>query len=306
MPIGAQVEPPDPAVAVGARALRHSGLMTESRVDRLLVPGASLFYKMRGTGPLLFMLQGGDGDAESTDALADRLVDRYTILTYDRRGLSRSPLDPAVGSADLATHSGDAARLLAEVTDEPALVFGTSLGALLGLDLIAHHPDRVRRLVAHEPPATELLPERERDDAVRSQEEVEEIYRRDGIGAAMRQFMTISGVNFDDREPDVELPRPKPERIANLRFFLTYDAPAVRRYRLDRPALLAVATRIVPGVGSSSGGSLAHNSAVALAELLGQALVEFPGGHSGFAFRPRAFAAVLDHSLTGSGGHPGA
>jgi pimeloyl-ACP methyl ester carboxylesterase len=274
-------------------------LVIEEKVDLLPVPGASLHYKIRGAGPLLLLLQGGDGDAEGTDALADRLVDRYTILTYDRRGLSRSPVDSGARSQDLATHGDDAARLLAASTDEPALVFGTSLGALLGLELVAHHPERVRRLAAHEPPATELLPENERLEAVRSQEEVEELYRRDGMAATMRQFMAIAGIDFDDREPDVELPRPKPERVTNLAFFLTYDAPAVRRYRLDRPALLAVSTRIVPAAGSSSSASMAHSCAVALAGLLGQPLVEFPGGHSGFALRPAAFAVQLDRVLAG-------
>ena len=273
--------------------------MVDGLVDSLPVPGASLHFKVRGTGPLLLMLQGGDGDAEGTDALADRLVDRYTILTYDRRGLSRSPIDPDMGMPDLATHSDDAARLIAATTDEPVLVFGTSLGALLGLDLVAHHPERVPRLVAHEPPVTELLSEQEREAAVRSQEEVEETYRRDGIAAAMRQFMVISDINFDDREPDIEVPRPKPERVANLGFFLTHDAPSVRRYRIDGPALLQVAARVVPGVGASSGGSLAQNCAVALAGFLGRPLVEFPGGHSGFAFRPQASAVVLDRVFAG-------
>lgn len=146
-----------------------------------------------------------------------------------------------------------------------------------------------------------MLPEQEREAAVRSQEEVEETYRRDGIAAAMRQFMVISDFNLDDREPNIEVPRPKPERVANLGFFLTHDAPAVRRYRMDRAALLKVAVRVVPGVGASSGGSLAHGCAVALAGFLGQPLVEFPGGHSGFALRPKAFAAVLDRVLAGAG-----
>ena len=38
--------------------------------------------------------------------------------------------------------------------------------------------------------------------------------------------------------PERQRQLPKPERIANLEFFLTHDAPAVRGYRLDRPAAL--------------------------------------------------------------------
>jgi pimeloyl-ACP methyl ester carboxylesterase len=60
----------------------------------------------------------------------------------------------------------DAQRLIVESTNQPALVFGSSVGALIGLELVARHPEKVRLLVAHEPPAWELLPDDERDNAV--------------------------------------------------------------------------------------------------------------------------------------------
>jgi len=54
------------------------------------VPLATIYHKIRGTGPLLLMLQGGDGDADDTDAFAAHLINRYTALNWDRRGPSRS------------------------------------------------------------------------------------------------------------------------------------------------------------------------------------------------------------------------
>jgi hypothetical protein len=47
--------------------------------------------------------------------------------------------------------------------------------------------------VAHEPPATDLLSGPERGQAARDQEEVEELYRREGIAAAMRTFVAVAG-----------------------------------------------------------------------------------------------------------------
>jgi pimeloyl-ACP methyl ester carboxylesterase len=272
----------------------------QSEVAHMPVPGATLYYKVRGGGPLLLLLQGGDGDADGTDALADHLTSHYTVLSYDRRGLSRSPVSDPAAAVDVPAHSEDASRLLRAVTAEPALVFGTSLGAVLGLDLISRHPGQVRLLVAHEPPATELLPEPERNQARRDQEEAEDLYRQEGIAAAMRKFVAVAGIRFDDREPDVGIPQPKPERIANLEFFLTHDAPAVRGYRLDLPALRDAAPRIVPAAGASSE-AFPRRCAQALAEELGRPLAEFPGGHSGFVLRPRAFAARLSEILAGQG-----
>ena len=271
---------------------------TEARAADLAVPGATLHYKVRGNGPLLLLLQGGDGDADGADALAGHLAEDYTVLSYDRRGLSRSPVSDPAAPVSMSTHSEDASRLLAVVASEPALVFGASLGAVLGLDLISRHPGQVRLLVAHEPPITGLLPEPGRSQAIREQEAVEELYRREGVAAAMRKFVAVAGIRFDDREPDVAIPQPRPERIANLEVFLAHDAPAVHRYQLDLPALHQAAARIVPAAGASTQ-TFPRRCAQALADELGRPLAEFPGDHSGFMLRPRAFAVRL-HEILGS------
>lgn len=276
--------------------------MTATKVDTLRVPGAQLYFTVRGSGPLLLILQGGDGDAEGCNGLAAYLVAGYTVVTYDRRGLSRSPIDDPTASPCLETHSDDAHRLLAALTDEPAFVFGGSLGALLGLDLVACHPEQVRILVAHEPPVPELLPDAERALAVESQLEMEETYRREGAAAAIKK-MASALLNFADREPDLELPRPNSQqtaqRAANMAFFLAHDAPSVRRYKLDLVALKRAGRRIVPAAGRTSRETWVHHCTAALADRLGTPLVEFPGGHNGYILHPRAFAARLREVLSG-------
>ena len=59
-------------------------------------------------------------------------------------------------------------------------------------DLAARHPGRVRTVVAHEPPAVELLADAAEHRA-RSQQ-VYQTYRSAGIGAAMQQFLAFSGL----------------------------------------------------------------------------------------------------------------
>lgn len=265
---------------------------TKSRTGTIGVPGATLHYKTRGRGPLLLLLQGGDGDADAGDGLAAELDGHFTVLSYDRRGLSRSTVDDASAPIDLGVHGSDAARLIAAISDGPVAVFGTSLGALLGLELVSRHPDRVRMLVAHEPPAPELLDEPARSLARRGQEEVEQVYRDAGVVAAMQRFAPLAGVRFDDREPTAVLPPPGPERLRNLDFFLTHDAPAVRRYRLAIAALLEQAERIIPAAGRHTD-AFPRRCAEALAARLGRPLSEFPGGHNGWLMRPREFAARL-------------
>jgi pimeloyl-ACP methyl ester carboxylesterase len=268
-----------------------------NRDGTLRVDGATLFYRVRGSGPLLLILPGGDGDADTIDALRSQLVDHYTVVAYDRRGISRSTIDAPAAHLTVATHGEDAHHLLAALTEEPAFLFGSSIGALIGLDLVARHPGQVRRLVAHEPPAFELLPDAERERATHAQEDAEEAFRREGVDAGFRRFVTLAAVDPQDREPDAVLAPPASQRTTNLSFFFTYDSPAIRRYRLDLLALRASRTLIVTATGQSAPESAPYRAAAALAAALGQDLVEFPGGHTAWLLRPRAVAARLREVL---------
>jgi pimeloyl-ACP methyl ester carboxylesterase len=67
--------------------------MNQSPTDTLKVPGATLHYEVCGTGPTLLLIPGGPADAGGCAPIRNVLCDRYTVVTYDPRGLSRSPLD---------------------------------------------------------------------------------------------------------------------------------------------------------------------------------------------------------------------
>jgi hypothetical protein len=63
------------------------------RTGTVKVPGARLFYQVRGSGPGLMILCGGAAGVDGFSSVAPYLAASYTVVTYDRRGLSRSPLD---------------------------------------------------------------------------------------------------------------------------------------------------------------------------------------------------------------------
>ncbi|MCW2880178.1 MAG: ab hydrolase, alpha/beta hydrolase fold protein [Sphaerisporangium sp.] len=277
--------------------------MSAMTSDVLRVPGGRLYYEVRGTGPLLLVLQGGEGDAGRTGGLVKRLVDDYTVVTYDRRGLSRSRSDDPSRPVSIETHADDVHRLLAALTAGPALLLGSSFGGLVGLSLAARHPQQVGTLVTHEPPALRFLPEATRAEADRVFDELEETYRNEGWGAAFKRLAEITGGGSEDREPDVELPAPlSKQRIGNLHFFFTYDIPAVRRCLLDLAdiaALKAAPTTVVPAAGRTTKAFFDHHCAEELARLLGSHVTEFPGGHNGLTTHPKAFAVRLREVLAG-------
>jgi pimeloyl-ACP methyl ester carboxylesterase len=157
--------------------------MNRTRADTLRVPGATLHYEVCGTGPVLLLIPGGPADAGGFAPIRNVLSDRYTVVTYDPRGVSRSPLDGEPQDTTVQIFAHDAHQLLAALGTEPAYVLGDSGGALVGLELVSQHPEQVRVLVAHEPPLTRLLDDA--DEHARFGQEVYDTYRSEGIGPAM-------------------------------------------------------------------------------------------------------------------------
>lgn len=277
--------------------------MTEPTTGSLKVPGARLYYEVRGTGPVLLLIPGGAGDAASYDHAAAALADRYTVVSYDRRGASRSTLDGPPVDQRVDVHAEDALRLLDAVAPDggPAYVFGCSAGAIVAMELLARHPERVRLAVAHEPPLVELLPDAARQRAFFA--EVRAAYRRDGIGAAMAVMAEGTGPaeGTARRDRAAEPPPFPPEVIermtANFPYYLEHVLCQFTGHVPDLEALAAVSERLVPAGGRESHGLLLYRPAVALAERLGSEVVDFPGGHTGLGEYPAEFTEVLRQTL---------
>jgi pimeloyl-ACP methyl ester carboxylesterase len=263
------------------------------------VPGARLYYERRGSGPLL-MLIGSPMDSSGFAGLAGALADDYTVVTYDPRGTGKSSREDNGQDVTPEQQADDVHRLLAALGGEPADVFGSSGGAVVGLALASAHPGPVRTLVAHEPPLIELLP-----DSAQLRAEVQDIcdtYRAGEPDQAMGKFMAHAGIGNPAEGEGAPQWEPSPEQIARMRattgYFLAHLLRPTTSYRPDLPALRAAPTRIVVGAGTTSKGQLANRAAVALSAELGTPVAEFPGDHGGFAALPEQFALVLDQVLS--------
>ena len=288
----------------GTAVLRHGESAETPRYGALPVSGAKLCYKVRGRGPTLLILQGGAGDADAPDALATALAAEFTVVTYDRRGLSRSPMDNQKQALSVEQHTEDAHALLDSVSTMPAFIFGTSLGALVGLDLLARWPECVQTLIAHEPPAITLLSSDEQAGFAELRKDVGEIALREGARPAFRRFLAAMGVNRDDREEDVDPPPSTREHSRNTGFLLTAESRTIYGFRPDIAILRKVATKIVPGFGRSCVDCFPSRCALALAAQLGREPTEFPGGHTGYVLRPQAFSETLRCVLLANATYP--
>lgn len=288
--------------------------MTEPETHTLDAPGAVLHYDVRrndaSTEPVLLLI-GSPMGAMGFGTLAGHFTDR-TVVTYDPRGTERSKRTDGALQSTPEEHADDLHRLILALNTGPVDIFASSGGAVNALALVAGHPEQVRTLVAHEPPAAQVLPDRE--PALAACEDIHETYLREGFGAAMAKFIAL--VSHEGLLPAGFADRPAPNPAS---FGLPTEddgsrddplvglnMPSTTAYQPDFDALRAAPTHIVVGVGAQSATMIAGRAGIAVAERLGAAPVTFPGGHDGFIGgeyggmgEPDAFATTLRKVLTG-------
>jgi pimeloyl-ACP methyl ester carboxylesterase len=288
--------------------------MSEPTTYTLDVPGAVLHYDVRkappSPEPVLLMI-GSPMDASGFTALAARFPDR-TVATYDPRGIGRSRRTDDARESTPDQHADDLHRLIAALDGGPVDLFASSGGAVNALALVAQHPEQVRTLVAHEPPAVQALPDRE--TALAAVVDMHQTYQREGAGAGMAKFISLISVrgpvpaDFPDRPAPMPAQFGLPTEDDGSRDdpLLGQNLISCTHYEHDFAALRSASTRIVLAAGVESEGELANRGAVAVAERLGTTAVTFPSHHGGFLDGefgmkgdPDAFAAALRQTLNG-------
>jgi pimeloyl-ACP methyl ester carboxylesterase len=289
--------------------------MTEQTTHTLEVPGAQLTYDVRRTDdaaePTLLLI-GSPMGAAGFVSLSRHFTDR-TIVTYDPRGSERSRRTDGATETRVEEHADDLHRLIAALGAGAVDIFASSGGATNALALVERHPEQVRTLVAHEPPAAAVLPDR---DAVQAAaRDIHETYLRDGVGPGMAKFIALTSqrgpipADYADRpDPDpAQFGLPTEDDGSRDDPLMGQNIISGTTYEFDVEALRSASTRIVVANGAESAGEMANRAAAAVAELLGTTPVTFPSHHGGFlggeygwAGDPDAFAARLREVLSGA------
>ena len=172
------------------------------------INGAKLYYELHGGGgEPLALVHGAWVDSTSWRFVVRGLAKNFRVLSYDRRGHSRSERPATQGSFD--EDGDDLAALLEALELAPAYVVTNSGGGNIALRLATRRPDLFRSLSCHEPALWGLLeddPESQEmlQQGARSLEAVgRRIAQGDHEGAA-RQF--VEEVAFGPGAWDNELP----------------------------------------------------------------------------------------------------
>jgi pimeloyl-ACP methyl ester carboxylesterase len=257
--------------------------------------GTTLYYERCGTGPAILFVAGSTGDAGNFTRAADMLADEFTVVTYDRRGNSRSPRPSGWKTTSVAEQADDAAGLIQALGIAPASVFGASAGALITLDLMIRYPQLLRAGILQEPSVFSVLPDPMSALAPR-RALVEHAMRNTGARGAVEALLRY----LNDDAVLTAIPADVLERmLGNADTILAIESPAFAGWRptnedlatLSVPVALMIASETLP----------VYKQVVEwLARQLKTEPIVIAGRHGFYYYRPQDLADVLRRILRGS------
>jgi pimeloyl-ACP methyl ester carboxylesterase len=247
---------------------------------------SDLHHELRGSGPGVLFISGATGDAGHFARGAERLADEFTTVAYDRRGCSRSARLGAGEMMQIAAQADDAAALIEQLGLAPAIVFGSSGGGDIALELLARHPQVIRGAIVHEPALLALAGEPEEGD-----HDLQPILELAAVDPrrAMEAFIRLnaSDAGFEALDPQLR------ERMLGsgdhlfsneLAAFAGY-VPDAERIRSSRVPVRMLVSR--------DGTPQLIRAAKRFADQLGLAVEPISGSHAPYLQQPEAFAEEL-------------
>ena len=258
------------------------------------VNGAALYYERRGNGPAMLLVSGATGDAGHWTEVAEVLSSKYTVVTYDRRGNSRSPRPSEWTATTIDEQADDAEALISGLHLAPAIVLGTSAAAGIVTNLAIRYPSVLRGVILHEPVfqsgVTNAAAFRARRLAV-----IEEGMARGGLRGAAEAFLRNVGGDevYDSLDPAL-----RERLLANADVLFDVELAPFVAYEPTPEGLssMQVPRAVTAGAANrdpTAPGHWRYESAQWLAAHLMTDLVELPGGHMAYLGDPHAFAEAL-------------
>ncbi|MDQ6824842.1 MAG: alpha/beta hydrolase [Candidatus Eremiobacteraeota bacterium] len=110
------------------------------------VNGIKVWYAMFGKGEPIILLHGGLANSNYWGNQVPVLAAHYRVIVMDSRGHGRTTRNAQPYGYDLM--ASDVLGLMDFLNIRKAAIVGWSDGAIIGLDLAMHHPERVSKLFA--------------------------------------------------------------------------------------------------------------------------------------------------------------
>ena len=251
------------------------------------INGATIYCQIKGSGTLVLLIHGAVCDSDFFEDTAEILAKNHLVISYDRRGYSRS--DGEIDGDFLWVEALDAAAVIKKIVpDTPVVVVGCSTGALLAMKLANLFPELVSLLILHEPPMTAFLPED--SEVLKIAAKANEFIARGRYMSAANRFLLLM------EDSDMRA-KPKPEEVTlreakNMMFFIKNEFLHV--FSKKRPPEIPETVPAVICVGDARADYFIRNTAQKFSKECGIPLVYFPGLHNCAYELPMEFAVGVE------------
>lgn len=260
---------------------------TDQKSGLVEVNGAKIYYETRGRGPSVIFVSGATGDAGLLTKVPDFLADEFTVVTYDRRGNSRSPRPDGWAQTSADEQGDDLAGLIEVLEIAPAVIFGTSAGAIIGLNTILRHEDLLRGAILHEPAMMSVLEHPEEAMGV-VQPIVDEGMAKGGPRGGFEAFLGFAaGDDLKALDPETV-----DRMLGNAEVFFGLEFGKLESWRPTEDALAKVKIPVQVMAGEETAPFFAETSAW-IAQRLGRKVVTAIGAHMSYLNRPQEFADTI-------------
>lgn len=248
-----------------------------------------LFWEARGAGQPVLLIPGTPGDGGQFDEVGEYLADDHLVIAYDRRGTSRSTRSADWTATSVAEQGDDAAGVLSSVGVGPAVVFGTSNGAAVALELALRHPRRVAGVILHEMPLLSVLRDPE-PVATAIGSVIGGAMEAGGPAHALEAFLRFA---FGDPIVDGWTTQFGDRMLSNADMVFSVEQPAFQSYRPDPDALARCSVPAAVLVGEQQELPFFDEAAQWLARHLGTEVTSTRGAHGPQFSHPNALAATI-------------
>ncbi len=248
----------------------------------------SLYYEVRGEGEGLFLIHGVVVDAGLYSHTAEILSRFYRVVTFDRRGNSRS-VCKGERIFDIDKQIEDIRDLMDALGMEQAYFVGASGGAVIGEYFLQRYPQRVKHLIMYEPAMLGIMQDQE--EVAQWVNQMKDLIARRKYNTAILKFSQHIA-SYDTRGPKKD-PAVSMREMGNFEYMLTQEFPALISYQPDLEKMLALSDRVSLAAGEKSGETAYANAARLLAQKLGKKELYYPGYHNLPFDLPREFAVCV-------------
>ena len=253
----------------------------------------NIYYKVSGEGDALVLIHGVVTDSALFEQTAKILSARFKVLTYDRRGNSRSRMpgaDPDHAPFSIDEQAEDIYDLMQELGISEAYLAGASAGGVIAEYFFEKHPEMVKHLIMYE---SGMLGHMIKEDAAFREwsDKTKALVDAGKINSALLRFSQHIGPT-DQRSP-ARSPEVSERELGNVMYAFNSEIPSLHSYLPDFDFLKANADRVTVAAGEKSGDTAYVREAKRLADEIGKKVLYYPGGHNLPYDLPAEFAVSI-------------